>query len=365
MSLQIGIVGLPNVGKSTLFKALTKKQVESANYPFTTIEPNVGVVAVPDQRLEALSKLSASEKTIHTIVEFVDIAGLVRGAHKGEGLGNQFLSHIREVAAIAEVVRVFPDKDVTHVHGKLDPADDIDAINAELALADLETVTKRLTAIERLAKSGDKEALIEQSALTKIKNALDQGQPARSVTLEKEERPTVHSLNLLSSKPIIYIVNMSEEQYKDNDEKEKLLTSLGLERNEIAVPISAKIESELVDLSDEDREIFLKELEIKQSGLDDVIQAAYKKLGLITFLTSGPKESKAWAIKKGSLAPQAAGAIHTDFEKGFIKAETIYWQDLIKAGSLPAAREKGLVRTEGKDYSVKDGDVMEFRFSPA
>jgi GTP-binding protein YchF len=363
MNIKIGIVGLPNVGKSTLFKALTKKQVEAANYPFTTIEPNVGVVAVPDERLEALAKLSKSKKVVPTIVEFVDIAGLVRGAHKGEGLGNKFLSHIREVAAIAQVVRVFEDPKVTHVHNKIDPADDIAAIATELALSDLESVNKRLDSVSRLAKAGKKEGLVEQSALQKVKQLLDEGKPARLATLTEEEAPFVQQLTLLTSKPMLYIANVSEEQFKDPAKQQAAVKSLGLPGDAVVVPVSAKIEAELTELSLEERQEFLKELGLKQSGLDDVIRAAYKVLGLITFLTTGEDETRAWTVRDGAKAPEAAGQIHTDFEKGFIKAETIFWSDLIAAASMAKARESAKVRTEGKEYLVKDGDVMEFKFN--
>lgn len=368
MNIKIGIVGLPNVGKSTLFKALTKKQVAAENYPFTTIEPNVGVVPVPDERLDALAKLSASAKVVPTIVEFVDIAGLVRGAHKGEGLGNKFLSHIREVAAVAEVVRVFEDGNVTHVHGKIDPVNDIDAINTELALADLETVTKRLQSVARLAKSGKKEAVAEQSALLKLKTALDAGQAAREVTLTEEEEPFAQQLGLLTSKPLLYVVNLSEDQYRDSKKRAELVASVTAAHKKpagsaIVVPVSAKIESELSELDTQDRAAFLQEMGLDHSGLDDVIKAAYDALGLITFFTTGPDESRAWTVKRGSFAPQAAGVIHTDFEHGFIKAETVFWKDLIDAQGYAKAREAAKVRAEGKEYVVKDGDVMEFKFS--
>lgn len=377
MNIKVGIVGLPNVGKSTLFKALTKKQVEAANYPFTTIEPNVGVVAVPDPRVDALATLAKSAKVVPTIVEFVDIAGLVKGAAKGEGLGNKFLSHIREVAAIAEVVRAFPDKNITHVHNKVDPANDVEVINAELALADLETVTKRLSIVSRTAKAGvSKEAKLESSALEKVHAALSKGEPARSVMLSEEEAPFAQQLMLLTSKPILYIVNVSEEQFKDPAQRAAAIASLKLPASDggaggangkgaVAVPVSAKIEAELSELSAEDKAVFLKELGLQGSGLDDVIKAAYQVLGLITFLTTGPDETRAWTIKRGSLAPQAAGTIHTDFEKGFIKAETVFWKDLVDAGGYAKARELAKVRAEGKEYVVKDGDVMEFKFSPA
>jgi len=368
MNIKIGIVGLPNVGKSTLFKALTKKQVEAANYPFTTIEPNVGVVAVPDERLDALAKLSKSAKVVPTIVEFVDIAGLVRGAHKGEGLGNKFLSHIREVAAIAEIVRVFEDGNVTHVHGKIDPANDVDAINTELALADLETVTKRLQSVARIAKSGKKEAVAEQDVLLKIKTALDAGKPAREVELTEEQQPIAQQLSLLTSKPMMYVANLAEDQYRDPAVRKAALDSIKLSPAPTVAPVtvavSAKIESELSELDAADKTEFLRELGLDHSGLDDVIKAAYQALGLITFFTTGPDESRAWTVRQGAHAPEAAGVIHTDFERGFIKAETVFWNDLVTAGGYPSAREKAKVRAEGKEYLVKDGDVMEFRFSP-
>ncbi|MFH0831063.1 MAG: redox-regulated ATPase YchF [Parcubacteria group bacterium] len=363
MNIKIGIVGLPNVGKSTLFKALTKKQVEAANYPFTTIEPNIGVVALPDERLEALAKLSKSVKVVPTIVEFVDIAGLVRGAHKGEGLGNKFLSHIREVAAVAEVVRVFEDPNVTHVHGKLDPADDILAVDTELSLADLETVSRRLELTARSAKSGAVEAVLEHQILLKLKAALNAGQAVRNVSLNAEEGPIVRQLSLLTSKPTMYVTNLSEEQYCDPIKRQTLVASLKLPPKAIAVPVSAKIESELVELEPPDRAAFLKELKLDHSGLDDIIKAAYQVLGLITFFTTGEKESRAWTVQKGARAPEAAGVIHSDFERGFIRAETVYWEDLIKAGGYVHARELAKVRSEGKTYVVKDGDVFDFKFN--
>ncbi len=365
MSLQIGIVGLPNVGKSTLFKALTKKAAETANYAFTTIEPNVGIVNVPDQRLDDLAHLSQSKKIVPTTTEFVDIAGLVKGAAAGEGLGNKFLSHIREVDAIAEVVRVFPDPKVNHVHEQVDPARDIKIIETELILADLEVVDKRLSAVARTARSGQKEALQEKSVLEKIKKALDTGRAVRALTFDREEQVILKTLNLLTAKPIMYIANVSEDQFKDKSGLANLNNTLGLDNKTVIVPVSAKIESELSELKPTERQIFLKELGLAASGLDDVIEAAYLVLGLITFFTSGEPESRAWTVRRGARAPQAAGQIHTDFEKGFIKAETIFWKDLIDTGGWVQAREKGLVRAEGKDYVVKDGDVMLFRFSPA
>jgi GTP-binding protein YchF len=363
MNIQVGIVGLPNVGKSTLFKALTKKQVEAANYPFTTIEPNVGVVAVPDTRLDQLVKVSKSKKVVPTIVEFVDIAGLVKGAAKGEGLGNKFLSHIREVAAVAHVVRAF-EGEVTHVHGKVDPANDVSVIEAELALADLETVSKRLSIVSRTAKAGvSKEAALEASALSKVKEALEKGQAARSVALSEAEFDVVRKMTLLTSKPMLYVVNVSEEQFKDPTARAAAIAALKLPAGTQAVAVSAKIESELAELSEEDKATFLKELGLERSGLDDLIKSAYEVLGLITFFTSGEQESRAWTVRRGAKAPEAAGQIHTDFERGFIKAETVFWKDLVEQAGWAQAREHAKVRTEGKEYLVKDGDVMLFKFN--
>ena len=348
MSFSIGIVGLPNVGKSTLFKALTKKQVDAANYPFCTIDPNVGVVAVSDQRLEKLAQVSKSEKIIPTTIEFVDIAGLVKDAHKGEGLGNKFLANIREVDAIAQVVRKFSDKNVVHVSGEVNPDSDKETINLELIFADLQTVEKRHSSLTRLTHGQDKEALKALAVIDKIKNALDAGKLAISVDLKPEEEIYIKDLNLLTRKPMLYVLNVDEDKvYQESD----------------YIPISAKIEAELSELSDEEAKQYLKDLGMEQSGLDKLITASYKLLDLITFLTSGPKETKAWTIKRGTKAPQAAGVIHTDFEKGFIRAEIINWQDFVKAGGETAAKEQGLIRTEGKDYEMKDGDVCHFRFN--
>jgi len=348
MSFSIGIVGLPNVGKSTLFKALTKKQVDAANYPFCTIDPNVGVVAVSDQRLEKLAQVSKSEKIIPTTIEFVDIAGLVKDAHKGEGLGNKFLANIREVDAIAQVVRKFSDKNVVHVSGEVNPDSDKETINLELIFADLQTVEKRHSSLTRLTHGQDKEALKALAVIDKIKTALDAGKLAISVDLKPEEEIYIKDLNLLTRKPMLYVLNVDEDKvYQESD----------------YIPISAKIEAELSELSDEEAKQYLKDLGMEQSGLDKLITASYKLLDLITFLTSGPKETKAWTIKRGTKAPQAAGVIHTDFEKGFIRAEIINWQDFVKAGGETAAKEQGLIRTEGKDYEMKDGDVCHFRFN--
>lgn len=346
--LSVGIVGLPNVGKSTLFKALTKKQVDASNYPFCTIDPNVGVVAVPDERLEKLTQISKSEKTIATTIEFMDIAGLVKDAHKGEGLGNQFLSHIRETDAIVQVLRHFKDKNVTHVDGKINPESDKETINLELVFADLQTLEKRISKNEKALHANDKEAQKLQPILTKLKSGLETGKLAIEIITNEEERLLIKNINLLTMKPMIYILNVDEDNIIQESDY---------------IPISAKIESEFSELSDEETKEYLKELKIESSGLDKLIKIAYDTLGLITFFTSGPIESRAWTITKGTKAPQAAGVIHTDFEKGFIRAEVINWQDLVDAGGEIKAKEKGQIRLEGKDYVVADGDVCHFRFA--
>ncbi|MFH0952336.1 MAG: redox-regulated ATPase YchF [Patescibacteria group bacterium] len=356
MSFSIGIVGLPNVGKSTLFHALTKKQVDTSNYPFCTIDPNVGVVAVPDERLEALAKISRSEKVTPTVIEFYDIAGLVRGAHKGEGLGNQFLSHIGEVDAIAHVVRTFEDPDVIHVVGKSEPEEDIDIINVELIMADLNIVQKRLETVEPKAKSGDKEMNKLLPVLNKLAQGFDQGKNARQLELSDDEKDLIKDLNLLTMKPSVYVLNVGENYLKDLSQAPVPDCIAG----EPTVAISAKMEAELADLSTAEAENFLKELHLDQSGLERLVQTSYKLLNLITFLTTGPTETRAWTVKKGTLAPAAAGAIHTDFQTGFIKAEVINWQELVKAGSESNAKEKGLVRIEGKTYQIQDGDTVYF-----
>lgn len=352
MSLQIGIVGLPNVGKSTLFKALTKNQVEASNYPFCTIDPNVGVVAVPDERLDKLAKMSASKQVIPTTIEFVDIAGLVKGAHKGEGLGNQFLSNIREVDAVAQVIRDFEDDDIAHVHNKIDPKEDREVINLELIMADLEVVDKYLHKLEKKVRGLDKEAAKEKEIVIKIKAVLEKEQLANTVELdEKEELPLIKHLNLLTLKPFLYVYNVAEEQAgKKVDEQD-------------AVVISAKIESELSELSDSEATEMMKELGMNDSGLNRLIKASYKLLELISFLTTGEKETRAWTVKNGAKAPEAAGVIHTDFEEKFIRAEVINWEKLLEAGSWSEARDKGLLRMEGKDYVFCDGDVTEFHHS--
>lgn len=365
MSFSIGIVGLPNVGKSTLFKALTKKQVDIANYPFCTINPNVGVVTVPDERLEKLAALSHSHKIVPTVIEFTDIAGLVRGASQGEGLGNQFLSHIRETKAIAQVVRIFEDENIPHVEKRIDPLADIEIINLELIFADLATVTKRLEKSGRDAKSGDKSAAVLKTALEKIKTALESGKLAREAVLDENEALLLRELNLITAKPILYVLNkkMGACNLDElNDERYKKLTDYFTRTSSLFVILDAALELELGELSLQEQIAYKKELGLPEaSGLNALIVKSYELLGLETYLTTGEDETRAWTIKKHAKAPQAAAEIHTDFEKKFIRAEVINWSDLLTAGSYAAAREKGLLRTEGKEYVVRDGDVMEFR----
>ncbi len=364
-SLEVGIVGLPNVGKSTLFNAITKAGAEAANYPFCTIEPNVGIVAVPDARLEVLTKMYNSKKTTPATVRFVDIAGLVEGASKGEGLGNKFLEHIRQVDAIAHVVRCFEDENITHVANTIDPLRDIDTIQTELCLADLEIVDKRLERLTRVLKSGNKEAKAENEILNKIKAALDEAKPARNVDLTAEELFLIRETNLLTLKPTLYVANVSEDEAADFADNPYVAKVLELAKSEGAqvVVICAKVESEIAELDDAEAKEFLAEIGLENSGLDRLIHAAFDLLGLMTFLTSGPDETRAWTIRKGTPAVKAAGKIHSDIERGFIRAEIVNYNDLVKLGSINAAREKGLVRLEGKDYIMQDGDVTYFRFN--
>ena len=362
-SLEVGIVGLPNVGKSTLFNAITKAGAEAANYPFCTIEPNVGVVAVPDNRLEVLTKLYNSKKTTPASVRFVDIAGLVKGASKGEGLGNKFLEHIRQVDAIAHVVRCFEDENITHVADTIDPLRDIDTIQTELCLADLDIVEKRLAKVAKLLKSGSKEAKLENEILERVKNSLDEAKPARSLNLSDDELFIIRDANLLTLKPTLYIANVAEDELLEENIHVKKVRELAAQEGAQVVVICAKVESEIAELDADEAKEFLADLGLDSSGLDRLIHAAFDLLGLMTFLTAGPDECRAWTIKKGTAAVKAAGKIHSDIERGFIRAEIVNYDDLIKLGSITAARDKGLVRLEGKDYIMQDGDVTYFRFN--
>ncbi len=364
MSLTAGIIGLPNVGKSTLFNAITKSQVEAANYPFATIKPNVKTVEVPDERVDKLSAMFNPRKTIRTTFEFTDIAGLVRGASKGEGLGNQFLGHIREVDAICHVVRCFDDNTITHVENSVDPKRDIEIVNLELSLADLETVQNRISKVERKAQSKEKDAVKEFEVLQRLKSALLEGRSARSVELNEEESEIVRSYNLLTIKPVIYIANVSEADVVDpeNCKYYQQVKAIAEEEGNKVIAITARTEEELAQLDDEDRQMFLEELGLKTSGLDEIIVSAYSILNLCTFLTVGTDEVRAWTFTKGMKAPDCAGVIHSDFKKGFIRAEVYSYDDIMKYGSEAALKEAGKLRVEGKDYLVQDGDMMYIRF---
>ena len=362
MSVKCGIVGLPNVGKSTLFNALTEAGIAAENFPFCTIEPNSGIVSIPDTRLDKLAELVAPEKLIPTTVEFTDIAGLVAGASKGEGLGNQFLANIRQCDAIAHVVRCFEDENVTHVANTIDPAADIDTINTELALADLETVEKSLDRVTRVAKSGDKDAQLQVALLEKVKVHLDTAQPVRTLELYKEEQADLESLHLLTFKPVMYIANVDEEGFSDNPHLETVKRIAAGEGAEV-VAICNKLEAEIAELENEEKAEFLQDLGMDEPGLDRVIRAGYSLLGLQTYFTAGPKEVRAWTVKAGATAPEAAGVIHTDFEKGFIRAEIVGYADYVNNGGELGAKDAGKWRLEGKDYVVADGDVIHFRFN--
>lgn len=365
MALTAGIVGLPNVGKSTLFNAITKAGALAANYPFATIDPNVGIVEVPDARLDKLTELVVPKKTVPTAFEFTDIAGIVEGASKGEGLGNKFLAHIREVDAICQVVRCFNDDNITHVSGKVDPISDIEVINLELILADLESVDKRLSRVAKMAKQKDKDAMVEEPILSRLKTAFEEGKSARSVEFSEEELRVVKGMHLLTIKPMLYVANVSEDDIMAADENEYVqkVRAFAEEEGAQVIVVCAKIEEEMAALEDDEKQMFLEELGIEESGLDQLIKASYSLLGLATYFTAGVQEVRAWTFRKGMKAPQCAGVIHSDFEKGFIRAETVAYDDLVANGSMAAAKEAGKVRLEGKEYVVQDGDVMLFRFN--
>jgi GTP-binding protein YchF len=362
MGFKCGIVGLPNVGKSTLFNALTKAGIQAENYPFCTIDPNVGIVPVPDVRQDRLASIVNPERVLAATMEFVDIAGLVAGASKGEGLGNKFLANIRETDAIAHVVRCFEDTDVIHVADKVDPASDIEVIDTELALADMETVSKALTRAEKASRAGDKEAIAMRGLLEKVRDHLDAGKPVRSLGLDKDALKQIHELHLLTVKPVMYIANVAEDGFENNPYLEKV-EAIAKTEGSIVVPVCAAIEAEIAELDENDKEDFLKELGLDEPGLDRVIHAGYRLLGLQTYFTAGVKEVRAWTVSVGATAPQAAGVIHTDFEKGFIRAEVVGYEDFIEYNGEHGAKEAGKWRLEGKDYVVHDGDVMHFRFN--
>ena len=364
MALTAGIVGLPNVGKSTLFNAITKAGALAANYPFATIDPNVGIVEVPDHRLNVLTEMVEPKKTVPTTFEFTDIAGIVKGASKGEGLGNKFLSHIREVDAICQVVRAFDDDNVTHVSGRVDPVDDIQVINMELVLADLESVEKRLPKIEKMARQKDKDAINEQRILSRIKEALEEGTPVRGLEFTEEDQKYVNQAHLLTSKEMLYIANVGEDEINDEDnDKVKAIREYASKEGSEVIVISAKIEEEIATLDDEDKEMFLEDLGIEEPGLDRLIKTTYDLLGLATYFTAGVEEVRAWTFIKGMTAPQCAGIIHTDFERGFIRAEVTSYDDYVEYNGENGAKEAGKQRLEGKEYIMKDGDVVHFRFN--